>query len=38
MKWLSAVLETALVYKCIKHGSARSRSLFAPTGALWPWF
>ena len=46
MHWLmlvSVVLETALVYECIKHSACTGRSFFAATNELkpygfWPWF
>ena len=46
MHWLmlvSVVLETALVYECIKYSSCTGRSFFAATNELkpygfWPWF
>ncbi len=46
MHWLmtvSVVLETALVYECIKYGILTGRSFFAGTNELaprgfWPWF
>src|SRR5574341_1508204 len=46
MHWLmtvSVVLETALVYECIKYGVCTGRSFFAGTNELsprgfWPWF
>ena len=46
MHWLmlvSVVLETALVYECIKYSSCTGRSFFAATTELkpfgfWPWF